>query len=318
MRFWSISRTSMKSGWKRSAAGMTTSSIAARMAASPESPAQRAGTAGDTCCLISCAYSSSGAVHVTKEDTQGNGKVPGMGRLMEVPSPSSVPTSCSAPVCGKDPAWKGTPSLHACCAHILVSMACAHITWAHLVCADEQDVWVVIEHIVCAVAVVHLHAGELWHLQQGCSWSSAERRLNARTMCPLARLGQALQPAAHIEIEDHDAAAAPTLHVPSSDGDCAEEAEAHRPLCLQRSCIAAGDECLVPRLHASALGIAHSITASAARQTVSAGHSACKHAGLFGTPKQAWHAPLHGVQGAGKCQSRMCCRCLAALRLTHQ
>ena len=88
----------------------------------------------------------------------------------------------------------------------------------------------------------------------------------------------ATAPAAHIEVEDHDAAAAPPLRVPSSDGDRAEEAEAHRPLCLQRSCIAAGHECLVPRLHASALGTAHSMTASAARQTVSAGHSACKHA----------------------------------------
>ena len=64
----------MKSGWKRSAAGMTTSSIAARMAASPESPAQRVGAAGDTCCSISCADSSpSGAVYVTKKTEQWEG-----------------------------------------------------------------------------------------------------------------------------------------------------------------------------------------------------------------------------------------------------
>lgn len=44
-----------------------------------------------------------------------------MGRLMEVPSPSPVPASCSAPVWGKDPAWKEEQSLlHACSAHALV------------------------------------------------------------------------------------------------------------------------------------------------------------------------------------------------------
>jgi hypothetical protein len=34
-----------------------------------------------------------------------------MGKLMEVPSPSPVPASCSAPVWGKDPAWKEEQSL---------------------------------------------------------------------------------------------------------------------------------------------------------------------------------------------------------------
>ena len=47
-----------------------------------------------------------------------------MGRLMEVPSPSPVPASCSAPVWGKDPAWEQERSLmHMRSADVLVSTA---------------------------------------------------------------------------------------------------------------------------------------------------------------------------------------------------
>ena len=47
-----------------------------------------------------------------------------MGRLMDEPSPSPVPASCSAPVWGKDPAWEQEqPLMLMRSADVLVSTA---------------------------------------------------------------------------------------------------------------------------------------------------------------------------------------------------
>jgi len=119
----------MMFGWKRSAAGPMTSSKAAAIAASPESPARARGclthgarqsaTRTPLLCVLPgapaqtdptsppvwAARQADGPHAALQAAVGARPRAPGTGRLMVKPSPSAAPASRTAPVNGQLPAW---------------------------------------------------------------------------------------------------------------------------------------------------------------------------------------------------------------------